>query len=763
MKKVGRIFLSLAALLLVFSLTSCSFLLFGNSKNQETSQPTYTITYDLGDGTVNTVTYRSSDPDYVPDDPARAGYRFLYWTLDGKDGQYNGVVRSGSSGNITFRAVWELVEYTLTYRDVDSAGDNPASYNVESADIVLSEPTKSGYYFLGWQLPDGQLKKNVTIPTGSWGDLVFTAKWSATLASFQATANIDVPITANIGEQYLKTDTPIRVSAPVYAGDNMFSHWELNGSRVAETAFFTFPMLAVNTEIKAVYVSLDVITYQKASGGSKSVLFGSRPTYCLGGNAKEGTDVTLDATGVTFTADYLQSLDPGDYRFCLATVSGSSVTKEKTFILRVVGSATPSPDYSGLTDTARTFYNQTFTFKGKTWHRVASTEEEFRAMVEYFVFVEGALQMQRDNDRTKEYSFRFYAIGDFEKLSAHVSDISFPMHPKISYQRSGVNLDKEATVTLKVIYQNGLNDTVSSQVKNPLDDRQKLLTPSGRPSDYDSFPIDALPASAIVRTIYELEFLPFGMKPSFAEGAEDVKEVYDAARAILRTIVDDGMDDYAKVSAIYAWLGENVTYDQVAFAAENSDYAAYTVKGALIDRIAVCDGYASALRLLCQIEGIRAEEVTGICQQQGQLSGHAWNKVWIGGAVYGVDSTWARPLGSDFITLQYLFMNETDLLETQHYENSRIDPDTNEMTVPYVSVLADSRVENYRAVRIDKAGHDFVVNSKVDVNAIVLYLHNNGISAAEFLLKNDSLTFYNTDPYTVYSSTNSDYSYIVLD
>lgn len=759
MKRIGGIFLSVAALLLVFSLASCSLLGFGN-KNQETAQPAYTITYDLGDGTVNTVIYRSTDPDYVPDDPARAGYRFLYWTLDGKDGQYNGVVKSGSSGDITFRAVWELVEYTLTYRDVDSAGDNPASYNIESDDIVLSAPIKSGYYFLGWQMPDGQLKKNATIPKGSYGDLVFTAKWSATNATFAATANVDgVPITTSIGEKYLKTDTPIRVSAPVYAGnDKVFSHWELNGSRVSETAFFTFPMLSENTEIKAIYTALEVITYEKDSGGSRSVSLGSHPTYVLGGNAEAGTDVILEAAGATFTADYLQSLDPGDYRFSFVTVSGGTVTREKNVTLRVVGSANAAPHYSGLTGTAKYFYDQpTFTYRGKTYHRVASTEEEFRTMVEYLVFVDGVLQMQQDNDRSKEYSFQFYAIGNIDKLSAHISEISFPMHPKISYSTSSIKPD-EYTVTLKVQYQCGLNDSVSTQTKSPLGDRQKLLTASGRASDYNSFPIDALPATARVRTIYELEVLPFGFKPLIDDAATNVKTVYNAARDILRTIVDDGMDDYAKVAAIYAWLGENVTYDQVAFATENSDYAAYTVKGALIDRVAVCDGYASAFRLLCQIEGIHAEEVTGLCKQQGQLSGHAWNKVWIGGAVYGVDSTWARPLGSDFVTLQYLFMSEADLLETNHYENSK--NENNEITAPRSAIPADARVENYRAVRVDKSGHDFTVENQSEFNAMVNYLKKNNVKAAEFIKATENIQVYITDPYEVWYSETSDYAYI---
>ena len=764
MKPFGRILLVLSALALVFALASCSLLGLGNSgrsDNPETtslpdeiSQPAYTITYILGNGSSNTVIYHSTDPDYVPEDPVRNGYRFLYWTLDGKDGQYNGVVLSGSSGNITFRAVWELIEYTLTYVGADDTTDNPSSYNIESDDIVLSEPVKSGYYFLGWQSEDGQLKKEMTIPKGSTGNLVFVAKWSATNATFKPSANIDAPITTSIGEEYLETDTPIRVTAPVYLGDKMFSHWEINGTKVSETAFYTFPMPAYDTEIKAIYVTLEVISYDKASGAAQSVAFSSKPTFCFGGNAKAGTDVTLDAEGVTFTADYLASLDPGDYRFYLATVTAGEVTADKTFTLRIsdrTNTLKTEPDYSGLTDTAKTYYDMpTFTYGGKTYHRVASTEEEFRAMVEYFVFVEGALQMQRDNDKTREYTFQFYMIGNFETLSAHVSDISFPMHPSISYQRSGVDLDREAVVTVTVKYQHGLNETISTQEKTVAEDLQNLLTSPGRAADYDNFKIDALTETAEIRTLYELEVLPFGRKPIFADSATDAKTVYDAARAILRAIIDDGMDDYAKVTAIYAWLGENLTYDDVTLASNDSSVSAYTVKGALIDRVAVCDGYASAFRLLCQIEGIRAEEVTGVNELGKSNTGHAWNKVWIGGAVYGVDSTWARvSIGeTSLVTLRYLFLDERSLLQSNHYENATPND-------PSVATLADANIFIPKAVAFNKETllyslkYDFSIDSIPEFHAMVEYLKNKHIAAAEFYLANQDLHLNSTSEYSV--------------
>ena len=516
------------------------------------------------------------------------------------------------------------------------------------------------------------------------------------------------------------------------------------------------------------------VPYDKASGAAQAILLNFQPTVCFGGNAETGTDVTLNENGLTFSKSYLASLDPGDYRFWAATIQTEieenkkaehTVSDEVTFTLRVTDSAnTPKaePNYANLTGPAKDFYEKpTFTYQGKTYHRVVSTEAEFRATVEYFTFVEGVLQMQKEgNDPFKKYTFEFYLIGDFDTLSARVFETAFPMHPNISYQT--VSSGTGMVVTLAVRYQDGLNDEVSTQGSNAIEDRQKLLTSAGRPDDYNGFKIDALPKTATARTLYELETLPYGMKPIFADSASDAKAVYEEARAILRKIIDDSMDDYAKVSAIYAWLAENLTYDMVAANSSSAIYASYTIKGALIDCIAVCDGYASAFRLLCQIEGIRAEEVTGLCDQQGALGGHAWNKVWIGSSVYGVDSTWARPIGSEFITMQYLFISEKDLFLQNHYENPNQNANRQNIT-PRVVTLADTSIFLPKTVIFEVLGvsYDFCIDSEQEFLAMVAYLKSNHIAAAEFY-NNSSEEFNSGFSYQVYSLENSNYCYIKI-
>lgn len=84
------------------------------------------------------------------------------------------------TANQTIQAVYTPISYTISY-EMDGGtnpADNPTSYNVEQ-DIVLKDPSKSGYQFTGWTY-EGQTtpQKNLTLPAGSVsGNLTFTAHW----------------------------------------------------------------------------------------------------------------------------------------------------------------------------------------------------------------------------------------------------------------------------------------------------------------------------------------------------------------------------------------------------------------------------------------------------------------------------------------------------------------------------------------------------------------------------------------------------------
>ena len=82
-------------------------------------------------------------------------------------------------------ATTSTINYSITYNGIEGATfatANPTSYTVENNDIMLVNPTKDGYTFLGWTY-DGQTEpvETATIPKGSYGDTEFTANWAKIL------------------------------------------------------------------------------------------------------------------------------------------------------------------------------------------------------------------------------------------------------------------------------------------------------------------------------------------------------------------------------------------------------------------------------------------------------------------------------------------------------------------------------------------------------------------------------------------------------
>lgn len=104
--------------------------------------------------------------------------------------------------------------------------------------------------------------------------------------------------------------------------------------------------------------------------------------------------------------------------------------------------------------------------------------------------------------------------------------------------------------------------------------------------------------------------------------------------------------DILKVRAIYRWITENIAY---SVAATN-----YSAQHVLDSRYAVCEGYMDLFRELCEAAGIQVRGVMGYAKIGGDEVGldlnppyHAWNIVYIEGAPYFVDVTWASGYGAD--------------------------------------------------------------------------------------------------------------------
>ena len=144
---------------------------------------TYTLTLNKGDG-IATVTgagsYKAGD-EVTATCTMLAGYEFDSWS-----GDFTTEIISMPANNASMTANAKPITYNIAYSGIGGASfanNNPTSYDITSATITLSNPTKTGYTFLGWSGTDltGNNNMEVIIPHGSTGIRGYTANWNLNL------------------------------------------------------------------------------------------------------------------------------------------------------------------------------------------------------------------------------------------------------------------------------------------------------------------------------------------------------------------------------------------------------------------------------------------------------------------------------------------------------------------------------------------------------------------------------------------------------
>lgn len=98
---------------------------------------------------------------------------------------------------------------------------------------------------------------------------------------------------------------------------------------------------------------------------------------------------------------------------------------------------------------------------------------------------------------------------------------------------------------------------------------------------------------------------------NYLEAIESLKEKYEQLMSktdlIIASVVTDEMTDYEKEKALHDYLIETTRYDE-----DNQwPVESHTTYGALVNGVAVCDGYAEAFDLLLKKVGIKSELVYG--------------------------------------------------------------------------------------------------------------------------------------------------------
>ena len=201
-----------------------------------TANKLYTVTMDTADGDpIRPIQYTMESEAFQLPTPVRTGYIFLGWTGEGiTEPQKTIEIPQGSTGDRTYTANWQVIEYTIiTLLEGGNAGTSEVYFYTVEQTVTLPTPTRTGYTFLGWT-GEGITtpQPNVTIPKGSTGDKTYIENWILT----EYTITMD--LNGGSGQEkviYTITDEDFELPTPTRNGYE-FVGWTGEGITTPQTS-----------------------------------------------------------------------------------------------------------------------------------------------------------------------------------------------------------------------------------------------------------------------------------------------------------------------------------------------------------------------------------------------------------------------------------------------------------------------------------------------------------------------------------------------
>jgi len=200
-----------------------------------TADKLYTVTLDTAGGDpIRPIQYTVESEAFLLPTPVRTGYIFLGWTGEGiTEPQKAMEIPQGSTGDRTYTANWQVIEYTIiTLLEGGNAGSSQVYFYTVEQTVTLPTPTRTGYTFLGWT-GEGITtpQPNVTIPKGSTGDKTYIENWKLT------EYNIAMDLNGGSGQEkvvYTMTDEDFELPTPTRNGYE-FVGWTGEGITTPQT------------------------------------------------------------------------------------------------------------------------------------------------------------------------------------------------------------------------------------------------------------------------------------------------------------------------------------------------------------------------------------------------------------------------------------------------------------------------------------------------------------------------------------------------
>lgn len=193
------------------------------------------------------------------------------------------------------------------------------------------------------------------------------------------------------------------------------------------------------------------------------------------------------------------------------------------------------------------------------------------------------------------------------------------------------------------------------------------------------------------KVTYALSIAPADSNGYLANGLESKEKVHSILNEIKETrdnIVKslNGID-YNKIRHAHDWIINNLQYEQ-----NITNNNVYNLYGALIEKSAVCEGYAETLKYILDEAGVQCILVSGTAtNSEGKTERHEWNYVQLYGKWYAIDSTWDDPVikgsgyVSDSIKHRYFLVGSNEM-NKNHFPNGQMTESGQKFVYPTIEI-----------------------------------------------------------------------------
>lgn len=202
-------------------------------------------------------------------------------------------------------------------------------------------------------------------------------------------------------------------------------------------------------------------------------------------------------------------------------------------------------------------------------------------------------------------------------------------------------------------------------------------------------------------------------------------ELMTKANIITSKILKSWHTDFDKIVAVYDYLQKNVKYDEHELKANMTSKSknpfAHNAYGALINRLAVCDGFSAAFCLLVQKLGYNCTVINGKSTiHSSQFTEHAWNVIQVNKKCYHMDVTWDsnKFSKSHVLSYDYFGLSDDEIANSHDWDIMKTSPCTNDDLSYFVKTNSkftnSKQLQNY--IRNSLINNASVIQFKVSYN-----------------------------------------------